>query len=631
MILDEPTAHLDALTEHVVADTLVELPATARSWSWPTGRPWSSLADHVVHIAGATASAEELPEPSAHVGLGAGRPAGAVGVVPPRPAWSCPRSSARWPRRPGSRSPACSGWLIVQASNRPAVLTLLVAIVGSGPSAWPGRCCATSSGCCPTTPRSACSPSAAPRCTTRWSRSPRAGSGRAAATSSPRSSTTSTACSTASCGAGCPCAGSSSSPSSAASSPALLDLGAGAGGASAACAVGLAAHALVRRGTARAERRMVAARAELSERVVETTQVADELVMWQATRAGGRPRRRGQRRRGRGHRPQRPLARPGARARAGRLAASRSPAMAAGRRPGRRRRQPEPARWPRCSCCCRSPSPRSSCRPSTPPPPRPAPAPRRPGSTRCSRSPRPSPTRRRPSRRPTAPASTVRGVTAGWDGHTALDGLSLDVPAGRRGRRGRPVRLGQEHAGRAAAALRRPRRRHGAPRRRRPPPARARRRTAHGRAGRRRPARLRHHGRREHPPGPARSATDDELDAALRGAGSGAVAGRARGRPRHPARRRRRPGLRRRARAARGGPLAAGRPAGPGPRRAHRPPRPRHRRAAGPPGAGWRRGARGRLDHPRARGPRARSTTSIHLDRPGEVLTRASDGARHTP
>jgi ATP-binding cassette subfamily C protein CydCD len=62
----------------------------------------------------------------------------------------------------------------------------------------------------------------------------------------------------------------------------MLDLGAGVvvlGG----VAVGLAAHALVRRGTGRAERRMVAARAQLSDRVVETTQVADELVMWQAT------------------------------------------------------------------------------------------------------------------------------------------------------------------------------------------------------------------------------------------------------------------------------------------------------------------------------------------------------------
>src|SRR5205823_3395673 len=48
-------------------------------------------------------------------------------------------------------------------------------------------------------------------------------------------------------------------------------------------AVGLLAHALVRRTTAAAEQRMVTSRADLSDRVVETTQVADELVMWQAT------------------------------------------------------------------------------------------------------------------------------------------------------------------------------------------------------------------------------------------------------------------------------------------------------------------------------------------------------------
>jgi ATP-binding cassette, subfamily C, bacterial CydCD len=63
---------------------------------------------------------------------------------------------------------------------------------------------------------------------------------------------------------------------------AFLDVGAGVvvlGG----VAVGLAAHALVRRATTRTEEQMVAARAALSECVVETIQVADELVMWQAT------------------------------------------------------------------------------------------------------------------------------------------------------------------------------------------------------------------------------------------------------------------------------------------------------------------------------------------------------------
>jgi ATP-binding cassette subfamily C protein CydCD len=46
---------------------------------------------------------------------------------------------------------------------------------------------------------------------------------------------------------------------------------------------GLLGYALVRRATSRGERDAVTARAELSEHVVETAQVADELTMWQAT------------------------------------------------------------------------------------------------------------------------------------------------------------------------------------------------------------------------------------------------------------------------------------------------------------------------------------------------------------
>ena len=48
------------------------------------------------------------------------------------------------------------------------------------------------------------------------------------------------------------------------------------------CLMGLGAYLLTRAGAGRGEQRSVAARAQLSERVVETTQVADELLMWQA-------------------------------------------------------------------------------------------------------------------------------------------------------------------------------------------------------------------------------------------------------------------------------------------------------------------------------------------------------------
>jgi ATP-binding cassette subfamily C protein CydCD len=48
------------------------------------------------------------------------------------------------------------------------------------------------------------------------------------------------------------------------------------------CVVGGVAHVITRVGAARSERGSIDARARLSQRVVETTQVADELLMWQA-------------------------------------------------------------------------------------------------------------------------------------------------------------------------------------------------------------------------------------------------------------------------------------------------------------------------------------------------------------
>ncbi|MBF4765783.1 thiol reductant ABC exporter subunit CydD [Nocardioides islandensis] len=132
VLLDEPTAHLDDLTERVIADTIVEL-----------GR--ESAVVVVAHRAAIVALADRTLE--------LGRPAAPQGSAPPAP--SEPRAAAptppRAPAEPVSRDPwplwastlvgalasasgvaltATAGWLIVQASTRPGVLTLLVAIVG---------------------------------------------------------------------------------------------------------------------------------------------------------------------------------------------------------------------------------------------------------------------------------------------------------------------------------------------------------------------------------------------------------------------------------------------------------------------------------------------------------------------
>ena len=88
--------------------------------------------------------------------------------------------------------------------------------------------------------------------------------------------------------------------------------------------------------------------------------------------------------------------------------------------------------------------------------------------------------------------------------HPGADRARPGPPRGRPGRSGGPVRVGQVHPGRPDAALPRPGRRHRDPRRDAARPARPRRRTPHRRPRRRRPARLRLDAAREPAPGPAR-------------------------------------------------------------------------------------------------------------------------------
>jgi ATP-binding cassette, subfamily C, bacterial CydCD len=134
VLLDEPTAHLDALTEHVVADTLVEL-ARDRAVVVVAHRPaLVDLADHVVHLATPHGAPPETSDATAGP---VPRPTPATRVDDLAPAASYRRSGLVLPTVIGALASASgvaltatSGWLIVQAASRPAVLTLLVAIVG---------------------------------------------------------------------------------------------------------------------------------------------------------------------------------------------------------------------------------------------------------------------------------------------------------------------------------------------------------------------------------------------------------------------------------------------------------------------------------------------------------------------
>lgn len=140
VLLDEPTAHLDDLTEQVIADTIVAL-GRRSSVIVVAHRPrLVDLADRRIVLPAATAPrvAAEPITPQA--------PRRPASVPADLPATALPDAADRAPdeRRTfagatvlgalasasGVALTATAGWLIVQASTRPAVLTLLLAVVG---------------------------------------------------------------------------------------------------------------------------------------------------------------------------------------------------------------------------------------------------------------------------------------------------------------------------------------------------------------------------------------------------------------------------------------------------------------------------------------------------------------------
>lgn len=131
VLLDEPTAHLDDLTEQVIADTIVAL-SRRRGVVVVAHRPrLVDAADRVIDLAAPAVTAAPVRRPT-------------VVRAAPLPAGPEPSVPGRAERRgllgatvlgalasaSGVALTATAGWLIVQASTRPAVLTLLVAVVG---------------------------------------------------------------------------------------------------------------------------------------------------------------------------------------------------------------------------------------------------------------------------------------------------------------------------------------------------------------------------------------------------------------------------------------------------------------------------------------------------------------------
>lgn len=132
VLLDEPTAHLDELTERIIADTVVDLGRT-RGVVVVAHRPAIlALADRVLELPRPPTPGPSIPRarvsPEHHVLPDQG-PATEDPPAPRHPMWSSVVLGTL-ASLSGVALTATAGWLIVQASTQPPVLTLMVAIVG---------------------------------------------------------------------------------------------------------------------------------------------------------------------------------------------------------------------------------------------------------------------------------------------------------------------------------------------------------------------------------------------------------------------------------------------------------------------------------------------------------------------
>lgn len=137
VLLDEPTAHLDDLTEQVIADTILDLGRSGAVVVVAHRPAILALADDVLEIVPQGAQAPAAPAPLRVMAPDvAPVPAPLAASEDDEPDRS--RGPALWSSAvlgalasaSGVALTATAGWLIVQASTQPPVLTLLVAIVG---------------------------------------------------------------------------------------------------------------------------------------------------------------------------------------------------------------------------------------------------------------------------------------------------------------------------------------------------------------------------------------------------------------------------------------------------------------------------------------------------------------------
>ncbi|GAB4003710.1 thiol reductant ABC exporter subunit CydD [Nocardioides ultimimeridianus] len=131
VLLDEPTAHLDDLTEQVIADTLVALGRRSGVVVVAHRPRLVELADTRLELPAPTVpTSPHRPVAARLAALAALAPVDEPPLGPSRRGLPGAAVVGALAGASGVALTATAGWLIVQASTRPAVLTLLVAVVG---------------------------------------------------------------------------------------------------------------------------------------------------------------------------------------------------------------------------------------------------------------------------------------------------------------------------------------------------------------------------------------------------------------------------------------------------------------------------------------------------------------------
>ncbi len=132
VLLDEPTAHLDDLTEQIIADTIVELGRTSAVVVVAHRPRLIDLADREIALPApqAPVSMPVAARPIAGVAATAVRESDGGALATDRAGFALSTVLGSLASASGVALTATAAWLIVQASAAPPVLTLLVAIVG---------------------------------------------------------------------------------------------------------------------------------------------------------------------------------------------------------------------------------------------------------------------------------------------------------------------------------------------------------------------------------------------------------------------------------------------------------------------------------------------------------------------